>query len=279
MRLLILCDDPGLRAALTAQFHDHEPPIEWLEPARVPAFAGMTADEPALIVDCLGTEDNPCAPWLAEDGFAQLIAACNAREWVWLLLSDSRVFPVSSKRRFAETDAPAPGGAAGHQLLMREQYIGDVIARHLVLRTGPLIAAQGENLLTRLLRQLRSGGAVTVPESQRFCPTPTADVARVIGAIHDQLECGAVCWGTYHYESADPANGYEFAEVVLAAAAQYWPVAGEQVQLRGGNTDGDAQIFPLLNCQHIRDTFGIQQLPWRKAVPALLKQIYVDNPL
>jgi dTDP-4-dehydrorhamnose reductase len=145
------------------------------------------------------------------------------------------------------------------------------------LRTGPLIASCGDNLLTRLLRQLRSGGEVVVPDAQRFCPTPAADVARVIAAIHDQLDCGAACWGIYHYESADPANGYEFAEVVLAAATQYWPIAEDTAHLHGAATDGAAEIFPLLSCQRIRDIFGIQQLPWRKAIPAMLKQIYALN--
>ena len=283
MKLLILCDAPsgrdehGLRAALGEQLRGYKQAIEWLEPGRALSSEFLAADGPALIVDCLGGGANPNAPWLSESLCTQLIARCNEDDWIWLLLSDSRVFPSSNKRRFVEADAPAPGSPAGQQLLVREKFIADKVDRHIVLRVGPVIACHGDNLLTRLLSRMRSGGVVTLPEAQRFCPTPVADVARVIAAIRDQLDCGAVCWGTYHYESADPASGYEFAEVVLAAATQYWPIGEGAVQLRSAPADSAADVYPLLNCQRIRDTFGIQQLPWRKAIPSLLKQIYALN--
>ncbi len=271
-------DEHGLHAALTAQFAEHTAAVEWVEPGQALTVRFAEADEPVLVVDCLGGSGNPCTSCLADDFFAQLIAHCNARDWIWLLLSDGRVFPASSKRRFVETDAPAPSTPAGKQLLTRENYIADAVERHLVLRVGPVIASHGDNLLTRLLHRMRAGGVVTLPEAQRFCPTPAADVARVVAAIHDQLECGATCWGTYHYESADPVNGYEFAEVVLAAASQYWPIEEGPVQLCGAPVDSAADVYPLLNCQRLRDTFGIQQLPWRRAIPSLLKQIYAHNP-
>jgi dTDP-4-dehydrorhamnose reductase len=283
VKLLILsdtsrsCDKHGLRAALSEQFQEHKHTIEWLEPGQVLTSELVAADEPTLVIDCLGGDGNPCMPWLTEELFAQLIAHCNERDWIWLLLSDSRVFSPLHKRRFVETDAPAPSLPAGRQLLMRENYIADMIDRHIVLRVGPVIASGGDNLLTHVLQQFRAGGPVVVPDTQRFCPTPAADVARVIAAIHAQLDCGAVGWGAYHYESADPVTGYEFAEVVLAAAAQYWPVNGGSVALHSAAVDTAADVFPLLNCQRIRDTFGIQQLPWRKAIPNFLKQIYADN--
>lgn len=283
MKLLILCDASdtcdkhGLRAALGVQFQAHSQAIAWLAPGQMPAAEFIESDEPALIVDCLGENGNPCEPHLNDSVLAQLITQCNEREWVWLLLSDSRIFPASSKKRFVETDAPAPSTPAGQQLLTRENFIADSVDRHLVLRVGPVIASHGDNLLMRLLSRMRVGGLVTLPEAQRFCPTPVADIARVIAAIHDQLDCGASCWGTYHYESADPTSGYEFAEVVLAAATQYWPIGEGAVQLRSAPADSAADIYPLLNCQRIRDTFGVQQLPWRRAIPSLLKQIYALN--
>lgn len=283
MKLLILCDasestdDCGLREALEAQFREHRQTIVWLAPGQMPSSELIEADEPALIVDCLGTAGNPCVPRLQDELLALLIAQCNERDWIWLLLSDSRIFPAAVKKRFIETDAPAPNTAAGQQLLVRENFIAEKIARHIILRVGPIIAPQGNNLLLRLLARMRVGGLVTLPEAQRFCPTPVTDIARVIAAIHDQLDCGASSWGPYHYESADPTSGGEFAEVVLAAATQYWPIGDGAVQLRSAIVDSVADVYPLLNCQRIRDTFGIQQLSWRRAIPFLLKQIYALN--
>ncbi len=285
MKLLILCNPPksreehGLRAALEEQFREHRHTVVWLEPGQPLVAEFIETEEPALIVDCLGEGGNPCNLLLSSDVAMQLIALCNERDWVWLLLSDSRVFPGAGKKRFIETDAPAPATAAGRQLLMRESFVAEAVGRHLILRTGPVIASHGDNLLMRLLARMRVGGLVTLPDVQRFCPTPVADITRVIAAIHDQLDCGASSWGHYHYESADPANGYEFAEVVLAAATQYWSMGEGVVQLRSAPVDSAADVYPLLNCQRIRDTFGIQQLPWRRAIPSLLKQIYALQPV
>lgn len=263
---------------MAAQFEGRGQPVEWLAPGQVLTSRFAVAEAPRLVIDCLGADGNPLNPWLAEDLFTQLLTNCNEREWVWLLLSDSRVFPAAGKHRFVETDAPIPGVPAGERLLARERCIAGAVSRHIVLRTGPLIAGVGDNLLTRLVRQLLAGGSIVMPDLQRFCPTPVADIARVIAAIHAQLDCGAACWGIYHYESADPAPGDEFAEVVLAAAAQYWPLADDAVPSRGA-VGGVADVFPLLNCQRIRDTFGIQQLPWRKAIPTMLKQMYAGEPI
>lgn len=283
MKLLILCNAPesrdehGLRAALEEQFREHRHAVAWLEPGQTPTPEFIEFEEPALILDCLGENGNPCENRLSVDVWTQLIACCNERDWVWLLLSDSRVFPGSVKKRCLETDLPLPNTPVGLQLLARENFIADTIERHLILRAGPVIASRGDNLLTRLLGRLRGSDLVTLPEAQRFCPTPVADIVRVMGAIHDQLDCGACAWGTYHYESADPTNGYEFAEVVLAAATQYWSMGEGAVQLRGATANSIVDAYPLLNCQRIRDTFGIQQLPWRRAIPALLKQVYALN--
>ncbi len=282
MKLLILCEaaesphEHGLRAALAEQFRQHRAVITWLTPGQVLTAEFADADEPVLVVDCLGARGNPFVPWVADELFAELLGHCRERDWIWLMLSDSSVFSATQKRRYVENDLPLPSSDSARQLLARENFIADSLDRYLILRVGPVIASSGENLLTQVLPQLRAGVLPAV-DAQRFCPTPAHDIARVIGAMHDQLDCGAGCWGTYHYESSDPATRYEFAEVVLAAAAQYWPLQPQIESLPSSGTELAALIYPPLNCQRIRDTFGVQQLPWRRAIPSLLKEIHATH--
>jgi dTDP-4-dehydrorhamnose reductase len=172
------------------------------------------------------------------------------------------------------SDERRPHSPAGPRLLARERHLAERLERLMILRIGPPIAAAGSNLLTHLLAAFRHGGSVPVATEPRFCPTPLADVARVVSGMLDQLDCGAPAWGAFHYHSGDAASCYEFAEVVLAAAAQYWDLGGERVHLQAAGGEPWGGVYPLLNCQRIRDTFGIQQLPWRRAIPELLKQVY-----
>jgi hypothetical protein len=51
-------------------------------------------------------------------------------------------------------------------------------------------------------------------------------------------------------------------------------VGGGHARLQAVAEQPTDEGFPLQQCQRIRDTFGIQQLPWRRAIPDLLKQLY-----
>jgi dTDP-4-dehydrorhamnose reductase len=95
-------------------------------------------------------------------------------------------------------------------------------------------------------------------------------VANVITAITEQLHFEADAWGIYHYCSADRVSEYQFAEAILAQAAQYGepgstePISRAQADL--SHTGG------LLGCQKILNTFGIKQRSWRRNLPAAVRE-------
>ena len=131
-----------------------------------------------------------------------------------------------------------------------------------------------DRVMAGLLARFRAGERIALPTIEKCQPTPAADAARVVSAIVDQLSCGAESWGAYHYASSDITDCFEFAEIALAAASQYWDLGRADPQLVAAD-DADCELSgPLLNCEKIRDTFGIMQLPWRSAINATIKAIY-----
>lgn len=285
MKALIVCGEPSTQTALERHMQRRGQDFAGVTPAELTGGPGSRLDSaiddgvPLLVVDLASQESTQAgrSEYFTESAFQQLVDSCRQRELPLLMLSDSRVFPGAAKHRYREADAVQPVSTAGEQLLRRERYLAEQLEQHLILRTGPLIAPSGTNLLTHLLAGIRRGGPLPVAGEPRFCPIPAHDLARVLSAIVDQLSCDAPCWGAYHYHSSDAASCYEFAEVVLAATAQYWDVGGGHVQLQAAPGEPPGGVFPLLNCQRIRDTFGIQQLPWRRAIPDMLKQIYAGE--
>lgn len=287
MKILIVYRDCSLQEALAHQFKQRGYAVLCITPEEVAdllqgrfaeALAAGDDDAGWIVVDCASRALDPEGqPALDEAAFQGVVGFCAQRHWPLLMVSDSRVFPSGSKQRYREVDAPQPAVLAGIVLARREQYLADHCPRHLVLRTGPLIASDGNNLLTAFLQRLRGGEVMAVANGARFCPTPAADLARVIVGICDQLGCNVQSWGIYHYHSSDPTTGYEFAEVLLAAAMQYWELDAARTRLQLSIDDPLGSLYPLLNCQRIRDTFGIQQLPWRKAIPQLLKTIHAGE--
>lgn len=285
MKSLILCSEPATQLAVEQQFLARGVDFRCLTPAQLmadpPAYLEAGDGAPQLVFD-LASQDliaRDRAARFPDAAFQRLVEACREREWPLVLLSDCRVFPGAPKHRYRETEIPAPATAVGTRMLWREAYLIEHWRRHVVLRSGPLVASGGDNPLTRLVRDLRRGGTVAVTGEPRFCPTPAVDLARVLSGMRDQLDCAAACWGVYHYNSADPASCYEFAEAVLAAAGQYWEMGAGHVQLEALPAQPDQSLFPVLSCNRIRDTFGIQQLPWRKAMSELMKQLHAGESL
>lgn len=269
-RAFIVGEAPAMAVALQQQFEQRDRPTVFVETKQQSLASAVDADTcPIVIVDCSG---QLAGQTLGFPVFQRLVDDCLARGWPLLMLSDSRVFAAVRNQRYRERDVTAPTSAAGEQLLEYERYLAENSERHIILRTGPLLAPTGNNLLTHLVQRLQHGGTIPAATEPRFCPTGVADLARVVAGICDQIDCAAQCWGVYHYHSSDPATYYEFAEVVLAAASQYWKL-GENVHLTVDATEARGSEYPILSCQKIRDTFGIQQLQWRKAIADLLKQI------
>ena len=184
---------------------------------------------PDAVVDCrlawqIAAGDVPTAAdierghWLAK--------ACERSGMRYILLSCDRVFSGLTGRRLRESDPADASAAPGVQMLELESRIAQAAPSALVLRTGPLFASVGRNLLTQTLERMDLA-ATRPPEPVRaaefdnrdvFCPVCSVDAARVIAAILDQLSVGARACGIYHYGSCDRATAYDFAEATLAAA-------------------------------------------------------------
>ena len=184
---------------------------------------------PDAVVDCrlawqIAAGDVPTAAdierghWLAK--------ACERSDMRYILLSCDRVFSGLTGRRLRESDLADASAAPGVQMLELESRVAQAAPSALVLRTGPLFASVGRNLLTQTLERMdlaatrppEPGRAAEFDNRDVFCPVCSVDAARVIAAILDQLSVGARACGIYHYGSCDRATAYDFAEAALAAA-------------------------------------------------------------
>ena len=197
-----------------------------------------------------------------------LARVCRSQEAALIHVSDCSMFAGRRGGAYREKDRPDNAQGIARHVLKSESHVIRRVARHIVLRSGPLIAASGDNLLTEVLRKLEQGEPLECSDD-RLCPTPAADIARVIVAIILQIDCDAKAWGIYNYCSSDAASLYNFAEAVLALASQYGRIRRDSVQLHASPTK-DRNL--ILNCHRILGTFGIKQRPWRAALPALIAE-------
>lgn len=221
----------------------------------------------ALSADCFRTDD------AAEHRRGLLLIknlanVCRATQAVLIHVSDTSMFAGRRSGAYREKDRPDNTDARAKRVLKGESHVLRRVPRHIVLRSGPLVAATGDNLFTRVMRQLERGEALECSDD-RVCPTPAADLARVVVGIILQLACGATPWGIYHYCSSDASSLYNFAEAVLALASQYGRIRRDTAQLSARPAQ---ERNLILNCHQILGTFGIKQRPWRAALPAVVAE-------
>ena len=130
---------------------------------------------PDAVVDCrlawqIAAGDVPTAAdierghWLAK--------ACERSGMRYILLSCDQVFSGLTGRRLRESDPADASAAPGVQMLELESRVAQAAPSALVLRTGPLFASVGRNLLTQTLERMDLA-ATRPPE-----PAPSAVAGR-----------------------------------------------------------------------------------------------------
>jgi dTDP-4-dehydrorhamnose reductase len=198
--------------------------------------------------------------------------ACERSGTIYLMLSSARVFSGEQERPYKESDDADSEEAVGRLLLVGETAVRERCQRHVILRLGPVFSHRGRNRMTDLLQRLESGGSLALDSHLRGCPVPADDAARVVAGMLDQLGTGAEAWGNFHYCSSDATNCYEFAEVLLASASQFLAFGDQGVILE--ERPADYTLSRRLDCNRLRNTFAIKQVPWRGFVADSVKAYF-----
>lgn len=216
---------------------------------------------------------------LNRDGPAVLARACAERGIVMVQLSSERVFDGTKASAYVESDTPRPLSVLGESHWAGEQAVRTAWSEHLIVRTSWLFGPDGDNPLTRTLAQLTDRSVLAVHNDQQGCPTPAADLARVIFAMIEQVDCRVdpPLWGTYHYVGSDRTDWRTFVEAVVKAAKSYVDVSVESLEaLAESDADGSVKrpVNAELSARKVLATFGIKQQPWRRGIQEALKVLY-----
>lgn len=158
-----------------------------------------------------------------------------------------------------------------------ESLIIRKLRKHIILRTGWLYSAVGDNFLTSVIDYASSNNLISLNSAAKGCPTAEQDVARVIIAILLQVDLGAENWGVYHYVSADTALGFQFMEAIVAQASQYdQNINPKQLNFEHNDNPLPAFYFEavVLKCHKLLEAFGIHQRPWRSLLGPMVKSHY-----
>ncbi len=123
--------------------------------------------------------------------------------------STDYVFDGTDDHPYREWDRPDPINWYGTTKYMSEEAVARADPDHLILRVAYVYGAHGENPVTAVIRAVRSGTSLTLPDDQVMSPTSAAEIVEQTMLLAQR---GAV--GTYHVTGKGEVSRYEFAKVV-----------------------------------------------------------------
>ncbi len=201
---------------------------------------------------------------------AWLARAAQRSDILLLHASCARVFKGDTRESHAEGATPDGESTLARLLIDAENQVRQHCGKHLVLRMGPVFAASGQNVATRLLGQLDEGAALRLDCDRLGCPVAAEDAAWVFNAVADQLGCGVEAWGDFHYCSAERTSCYEFAEALLACASQYREFAERRLRRNPAGSPRNQE----LDCRRILNTFAVKRQRWRARLAEHVRKYY-----
>ncbi len=191
--------------------------------------------------------------------------------------SSSYVFDGTKKDTYTEEDTTNPVSRYGQSKWYGERTLREEASQHIILRTDWLFSDSRGSYFRRIIEECKnSKGKVEVVDN-RFSPTHTADVARVVYAIIMQIDCNAQAWGTYHYNALQPLNQDQFVELVLEEAAKLDKDIDKllpSLKIERLPVELPYLKNSSLNCEKIMGTFGIKQRSRGEGVVNVLEQMY-----
>jgi len=112
---------------------------------------------------------------------------------------------------YGEGDTPNPISAYGKQKLASEELVRQMLEDHLVVRTTVVYGweAEEKNFVMRMIRRLRNGHSMRVPNDQVGTPTYVDNLAAAVTELIEKDK-----QRTYHIVGPDLLDRYSFAKVV-----------------------------------------------------------------
>ena len=207
----------------------------------------------------------------AVNGIAPGILAEEARRSDALLVhySTDYVFDGEKGAPYREDDPPSPASVYGRSKLEGERAIQASGCRHLILRTGWVYAARGNNFVRTVLKLARERGELRVVGDQTGSPTSAHELAAATATLLTQ---GPPADGIYHLSAAGETSWYDYALAVVSLAGladtKVWRITTAEYP-----TAARRPRYSVLSNEKIRKAAGIALADWRAPLEAVCRAL------
>ena len=183
--------------------------------------------------------------------------------------STDYVFDGAKRSPYTEDDAPNPISHYARSKLEGERAIEASGCRHLILRTGWVYAARGNNFVRTVLKLARERGELSVVGDQTGSPTSAHELAAATATL---LAQGPPPDGIYHLSAAGETSWYDYALAIVSLAGLV-DTKVRRITTAEYPTAARRPRYSVLSNEKIRNAAGIALADWRTPLEAVCRAL------
>lgn len=201
------------------------------------------------------------------DGIRSLASICKQFDIALIHISTDYVFDGTGHVPYLETDATNPQTVYGSSKLEGEVgLMATGLDTYAIIRTSWLYSEYGHNFMKTMLGLGKERTVLSVVNDQQGVPTLANDLAKAILCVIPQLEKATS--GIYHYSNNGATTWYDFASFIFEKTKKSLEVL--PVSTAAYPTLAKRPAYSVLNCDKIRNTFGVSTPNWQKSALSIL---------
>jgi dTDP-4-dehydrorhamnose reductase len=204
------------------------------------------------------------------EAVSTMAAFCTELNAPLIHISTDYVFDgKDTDRPYRPEDQMAPVNFYGDSKMMGEEAARHGTHWHTIVRTSYVFSGEGDNVLTRLLRQIDEKDEIKAASNQISSPTSADALAADLLAIATAILGGkADGFGTFHICGTPPATRLEFLQTVMDAYAPYTERRPRLTPVTFAPMPGYAlrPLYTPLDCEKTERVFGLKMHDWRDDV-------------
>jgi len=193
--------------------------------------------------------------------------------------STDYVFDGSGRRRWKESDTPAPLNVYGRTKLEGERLVARHCPNHLIFRTSWVYAARGANFAKTMLRLAGERDKLTVIDDQFGAPTGAELLADVTAHAVRAVRRNAPLAGLYHLTAGGETSWHGYARFVIEQAARSGVAlkagadAVQPVPTSAFPTPAERPRNSRLDTSRLEAAFDLRLPAWQQGVSRMLTEI------
>lgn len=240
-----ICD----RKAITAE-------IEKIQPDWVINCAAYTQ-----VDNCEAEKDLAYA--INGEGVKNLALGCKAVGSILCHISTDFVFDGKKGSPYVESDPVNPLSVYGSSKLKGEQYVQQILADYLIVRTSWLFGPAGKNFVETIRVLCQERDVLQVVDDQKGSPTFTRDLAAAVKRLMD-----VSARGIFHVCNSGTCSWFDFAKKICdltGGKSKVLPVPSDK-----NPRPAVRPAYSVMDCGRFEKTAGYSMKIWQEALQEYL---------